>query len=49
MLVMLQLPSALLLALIALPAWAGLRAGVAKTDITPTTHEVMWGFEASKG
>jgi hypothetical protein len=26
-------------------AWAGLRAGVAKVDITPTTHEVMWGFE----
>jgi len=25
--------------------WAGLRAGVAKADITPTTHEVMWGFE----
>jgi hypothetical protein len=27
------------------PAWAGLRAGVAKVDITPKTHEVMWGFE----
>ncbi len=27
------------------PAWAGLRAGVSKVDITPKTHEVMWGFE----
>jgi neutral ceramidase len=45
MLRMLPSNSALLLALISLPAWAGLRAGVAKTDITPTTHEVMWGFE----
>jgi len=27
------------------PAWAGLRAGVSKADITPATHEVMWGFE----
>ena len=39
----------LLLAVVAsmaLPASAGLRAGVAKTDITPTTHEVMWGFES---
>jgi len=34
----------LLLTSLALHA-AGLRAGVAKTDITPTTHEVMWGFE----
>ena len=27
------------------PAWAGLRAGLAKVDITPATHEIMWGFE----
>src|SRR5579862_8707946 len=27
------------------PAWAGLRAGVSKVDITPATHEIMWGFE----
>ena len=24
---------------------ATLRAGVAKVDITPATHEIMWGFE----
>ena len=24
---------------------AALRAGVAKVDITPATHEIMWGFE----
>jgi len=29
-----------------LPAHAALRAAVAKVDITPTTHEVMWGFES---
>lgn len=34
-----------LLVLSTAPAWAGLRAGVAKVDITPSTHEVMWGFE----
>jgi len=27
------------------PAWAGLRAGTAKVDITPATYEIMWGFE----
>lgn len=27
------------------PAWGALRAGIAKVDITPQTHEVMWGFE----
>jgi neutral ceramidase len=27
------------------PAWAGLRAGVSNFEITPKTHEVMWGFE----
>jgi neutral ceramidase len=27
------------------PTWAGLRAGTAKVDITPATHEIMWGFE----
>lgn len=43
---MLRLPTLLILTSIALPAWAGLRAGVSKTDITPTTHEVMWGFES---
>ena len=44
---MLRLTAVLLVTSIALPAWpAGLRAGVAKTDITPTTHEVMWGFES---
>jgi hypothetical protein len=26
-------------------AQPGLRAAVAKIDITPKTHEVMWGFE----
>jgi neutral ceramidase len=36
---------ALLLSSLALHA-ATLRAGAAKTDITPTTHEVMWGFES---
>jgi neutral ceramidase len=45
MLVMLRLPALVILTAIALPAWAGLRAGVAKVEITPTTHEVMWGFE----
>jgi len=28
-----------------IPASAALRAAVAKVDITPATHEVMWGFE----
>jgi neutral ceramidase len=46
MLDMVRLPALLILTSIALPAWAGLRAGVSKTDITPTTHEVMWGFES---
>ncbi len=27
------------------PAQPGLKAAVAKVDITPKTHEVMWGFE----
>jgi hypothetical protein len=36
----------LLLATLALSVnAANFRAGVAKTDITPATHEVMWGFE----
>src|ERR1700753_4238344 len=26
-------------------AQSGLRAAVAKADITPKTHEVLWGFE----
>ena len=26
----------------------GLRAGVAKTDITPSGSEIMWGFEDRK-
>lgn len=35
----------LIATLTACPAWAAMRAGVAKVDITPSTHEVMWGFE----
>jgi hypothetical protein len=41
---MLRPAALLLLTSLALHA-ATLRAGVAKTDITPATHEVMWGFE----
>ena len=38
----------LFLLLVSLPAFAqsGLKAGVAKVDITPKTHEMMWGYGA---
>ncbi len=45
MLAMLRFAAVLTLASIAAHA-AGLRAGVAKVDITPTTHEQLWGFES---
>src|SRR5579864_8134200 len=45
MLVMLRLIAVLMVVLMTIPAWAALRTGVAKVDITPTTHEIMWGFE----
>ena len=35
----------LLLGSLRASAQPGLRAAVAKVDITPKTHEVMWGFE----
>jgi neutral ceramidase len=35
----------LLLGSLRASAQSGLRAAVAKVDITPKTHEVMWGFE----
>ena len=34
-----------MVAAMSVPVWAGLRAGTAKVDITPATHEIMWGFE----
>ncbi|HLK21763.1 MAG TPA: hypothetical protein VKT81_22595 [Bryobacteraceae bacterium] len=42
---MLRAATLLVLSALAVHA-ASLRAGVAKTDITPTTHEIMWGFES---